>query len=555
MPEDQTNPAVPKPEVPVAVPVKAPKPPLGTRLKALIRRHPLRSIAALLLVAAALVVGFTDLKYLVAGMVVRTKVQATIVDPEINQPISDATVTIGRASGTSDKDGKVTLNDVWPGNQNIEVTKKAYKTTTLHKKLGFRTNDLGTINLELSGIRVSFVVKDKVSGAPVSDARITVGGNTTTTDTAGKATTSVEQSDATAASATVSKDSYLEVKLSVTLKRGQPAFGVSLVPAGKVYYLTNRNRRIDLMRSNLDGSGEVLVLAGTGAEDQETGILPDINQANLIALVSSRAGRQDSFGDPKHDLFVVNGDTKNITLLDKDVAFGNFRAWLGGYLVYEVFTPTGGKLKSYNASTGQTSTIATASAPANMSINLVNKDKVYYSIDNGASSINGLYVVEANGQGRRRLSPTPIDSVVIQDKAHVVYRHYNYADVSPVSWRNLNLTNDQVTSLTHGPSATENYGYADSPDKRFSAFIDERDGRSELYLVNFDGTNERRLTNGAKVSQFVQWYGDKYIVFTTTSDENSLYIVSVSGGKPVKIADFYKGNGRVYGGGGYNPYY
>lgn len=102
------------------------------------------------------------------------------------------------------------------------------------------------------------------------------------------------------------KDGYNDatITLAPTLPLAKQA--VTLVPNGKVYLLSNSSKTIDLIETNIDGTRRTIVLSGNGNEDQETGILPNVGDRSRLAIVSSRAGKRDSYGNPIHDLYIFN---------------------------------------------------------------------------------------------------------------------------------------------------------------------------------------------------------------------------------------------------------
>ena len=122
-------------------------------------------------------------------------------------------------------------------------------------------------------------------------------------------------------------------------------------------------------------------------------------------------------------------------------------------------------------------------------------------------------------------------------------------------WKQLNFTTNTLATLSGEPSAENNRGYADSPDGSHSVFVETRDGKSQLYLTDGSGNNESAITTSGFVNQFVQWYNNQYVAYSTNAQGgSSISIVSINGGPERKIADFFQGNGRTYGG-GYNPNY
>lgn len=516
-------------------------------------------IVTAVLIMVAGVVCTTNLKYPVLGLVFKASTAVTVLDSKTGQPLPSATVSLAGHSAITDNAGHAELKGLPLGPTTLEVTKEAYKYYSRAETLFIRQKPLTPVKLESAGIMLSFNVSDKISGHMLDGAEIDVGNSKAITGAQGEAALSLLPRADVKAQATVKKTGFLDLVVSITVRPNTPAYSVTLTPAGKVYYLSNRSGRIDLYESNLDHSDETVVLAGTGNEDSETGILPNIGDTRWLAIVSSREGRRDG-GALLHDLYMFDTTGHTLTKISNNIGFGSKRVWLGDTLVFESYDPANcASLKAYNPANAQLTTFVTGGGSNGcVSLSLALKDKLLYSITGAAnSSTNGLYLVQSNGQGRRQLDPAPASNIDRQQKNTALYEYYDYSQPyqTQTVWKSLDLVTFKVTGIPNGPSVDSSRAYVDSPGGKFSTFIETRDGKSELYLTAIDGTNEQKLTNLGAVNQFVQWYGDSYIVFSLTkSDENALYIVSTTGGSAQKVTDFYQGNSRTYGG-GYNPVY
>jgi Tol biopolymer transport system component len=86
-----------------------------------------------------------------------------------------------------------------------------------------------------------------------------------------------------------------------------------------------------------------------------------------------------------------------------------------------------------------------------------------------------------------------------------------------------------VTRLT--PTEAASYDPAWSPDGRLIAFVSERDGNAELYVMNADGTNPRRLTDHTAVDRDPAWSPDgTRIAFSSERDGNAeIYLMGTDG--------------------------
>src|SRR5262245_42386469 len=68
-----------------------------------------------------------------------------------------------------------------------------------------------------------------------------------------------------------------------------------------------------------------------------------------------------------------------------------------------------------------------------------------------------------------------------------------------------------LTNLTRSPKSEERYPCW-SPDGKRIAFISDRDGPPNLYVMDADGTNVRRLTKTRAVCYMPSWAGDRIVL-------------------------------------------
>ena len=85
-----------------------------------------------------------------------------------------------------------------------------------------------------------------------------------------------------------------------------------------------------------------------------------------------------------------------------------------------------------------------------------------------------------------------------------------------------------------------------SPDGSKIAFTSNRDGNSEIYVMNADGTNQKRLTNNAASDNSPAWSPDgKKIVFSSFRDgDGEIYLMNSDGTNQVNLTN-HAGNDTV----------
>jgi Tol biopolymer transport system component len=140
-----------------------------------------------------------------------------------------------------------------------------------------------------------------------------------------------------------------------------------------------------------------------------------------------------------------------------------------------------------------------------------------------------LYVIDADGNGERLLarnvqeghavwSPDGRRIAFVRDRAGRLDVHVTNADGTGTHWlaRGVRMSG----SFDIGPAPAPAW----SPDGQRIAFISNRAGTNDLYVMNADGSNQRRLTRNAASESRPIWSPDgRTITFTRRAGEHWSY--------------------------------
>jgi hypothetical protein len=527
-------------------------------------------VCAVLVLGASL--GVPYIRYNALGLVMKAPVTVQVVDSKNGEPVSGATVMLAGQKAQTDGEGKAVLK-VKAGSKTLTVSKSYYKGFT-HGELVALGGNRYKATVEALGRQVKVKVVNKITGKPVAGVAISAGSASAKTDKNGLATL-VTPSSADKQDATVSGSGYNTLKVTVMASGGVTKNTFSVVPAGKIYFLSNLTGRLDVVKTNLDGSDRSVVLEGTGSEDRQNTSLLASRDWKYLALLSKRSGDNAS-------VYLID-TTQNDKLITIDQGNADFSlvGWSGDRFIYQVsrntvsdWQPNQQALKSLDATTGQTLLLDQTQGSGTNQGDFVKQvfgspyiigDQVVYAKNwsanySVAAQLNGkqaeLDTIGAGGSGHKTLktfAPASGDTTYISIDARLYepnafyiafnnggqYDYYTYED-GKVS-ADTSLTEDKYFNT---PYPT----YLLSPSANSTFWTEQRDGKNTLFVGNADAKNSKQVASLSPYNTY-GWYADDYLLVSKGSSE--LYIMPAAGGAPQKITDYYKPavNYNGYGGG------
>lgn len=499
-------------------------------------------------------------RYKAVGIVVKKDFTIEILDSTNRSPVSGATVSAGSVSSITDGDGQVTLH-LSAGNHGILISKKYYqeqRTNVLVPILSQKSTP--SIAVEATGRQVKIVVKNLITQKTLGDVDIKVADITAKTDENGEAVVvlpvgTLEQK------ATLSLGGYNNSEATVKISSTEVLENkFNLTPAGKVYFMSKRTGKLDLMKSNLDGSEAKVVIAATGKErDYDTVLLPSPDW-KYVALVARRTTAY-----PTPQLYILSTEDDKLLNADSGNATFTLVGWAGENLIYSVSRSdlpewqTGkDKLKSYNANTGKITLLNQTSANGDAYISayesyqlvLVSGENVVYgkkwwwdsSVGLSEQLIedkkHSLSIINADGRGSKTVASygakTSVDFV--QHSPNAIYIQQQTDESKSKFYEYVAGSAGPKTSSIDEDTYNDSYRFFyNSPSGKKSFWAEYRDGKFTLFVSNIDGSNPSSIASLSKYDAY-GWDGDEYLL--VTRDNTELYIMSAEGGKPVKITDF-----------------
>jgi hypothetical protein len=215
-----------------------------------------------LLLAGALV-AIPQTRYPILGTCISKPYKVVVLDQSSQKPVSGAEVTLKGAKATTDAKGEATLRTK-VGSGELKAAKKYYKTASGSVLVALSQKDRYRVLVVATGRQVPVAVVNKITGKPVPGAVLAAAGTETKTDKAGKATM-VLPADKKTVAVIVKIAGHNDQKGNVVVtEQADKANTFTLTPAGKVYFLSRQTGKIDVVKTDLDGTNRQTVLAGTG---------------------------------------------------------------------------------------------------------------------------------------------------------------------------------------------------------------------------------------------------------------------------------------------------
>jgi hypothetical protein len=551
------------------------------KIKALLATKKGKVIAAVagVLLVLSLLLAMPLTRYALLGVVVKKDVSLTVVDSKTQKPVTEAQVTVNGQTATTDNAGKAELRGVSVGPQTITIQKKYYNGLNVTLNVWItKAAEPTQLELTANGRQVPVRVLNKITKQPLENATISALDTSVTTDANGEASL-VLPADQTELEGTVAAEGYnsqtIAIKVIEQLDDGNI---FSLTPAGKLYFLSKRSGKIDVMKSDLDGGNAQVVLAGTGKEEDFDTLLVASRDWKYLALKS----RRDS---DKAKLYLID-TTKNDQLRVIDEGDANFdpQGWADHRFVYkvtrnnkEVWENGHYALKSFNAEDGQ---IAQLDETQSTTSPYFNKDYRYYEryddtllIGNELIFVKdwsayddnpygtppdvkqGIYVINADGSNKKTLLdawPFGDESLSIRAyKPQEIYARWYKADndIAHYEYENGQFIKEELTNDEYYKSYPT---YLISPSGNETFWSESRDGKYTLLTGNAQGDNSQTIASLVEYRQY-GWFTDEYLL--VSKDNSELYILSKTGSdSPLKVTDYHKPAYSLFYGGGYGGF-
>lgn len=537
--------------------------------------HKKWTIPLVLLIVLGTLAAVPYTRFFLAGLVVAHPYEVSVVDDVTKKPVTSADVTLDGKTVKTDSKGKAVIQRVKVGERTLSVSKKYYKSATRTVLTPIQGGGSQEVGITATGRQVPITVTNKLTGKPLENATLKAAGAEVKTDKDGKASV-VLPVDKPTLNVTLSAAGFneLNTKIQVTDQTVKEN-SYTLVPSGKVYFLSRQSGKIDVVKTDLDGGNRKTVVFGTGKEEDRGTVLLASRDWKYLALYSKR----DS-GLAK--LYLIETDSDKMSVMDEGNASFNLIGWKDHQFVYNVnrngvkeWESNRQAIKSFNAAKKQILTIDQSVAEGEQgnyktqyleSFYLVG-GKIVYSVRWFGYTSYGTYGAAGKSHVIREAS---VDTLAKKDiksfpveqfepnqfklyaPSELYAMYYSNAESKYVFYEYENSSVKQVTEIDQNSFFEQTYPtYLASPSGKQTFWSEQRDGKATFFVGDSEGQAGKQVAT-LEDFQVYGWHSDDYLLMAKNGSE--LYILPVAGGTPVKVTDYhkpqysYQGYGGGYGG-------
>jgi hypothetical protein len=507
------------------------------------------------------------------------KITVTVYDSQNHSRVTQATVKIDGKSVQTDSNGQAKVGSVHIGDRQLSIEKKYYKTATTNVVVDVLANGKNyDVSLEATGRLNKVTVTNRISGSVVEGVLIDAGeGNQARTDKTGVANVIIPAEKQTLA-VTITGEGYN--KASAMIQQEKPNT-VQVIPSGKMYFLSKASGKIDVVKTNYDGTDRQTIVAGTGQEDDnETSLLASRDWKYLLLKAKREASKKAS-------LYLISTTDGSMSLVDQGDADFTLVGWSGHRFTYKVarnatqlWQPKKEALKSFNAENKQLATLDETDAIGAQGAGAYETLANFYILDNQVtytkvwSAYAGYYnnptalagkqttiaSILPDGSGKKILK-----SFAAEQTDYIVAKLYQpqevyyqvrlqpnsggtqYFELEGAAFKGV--SNDQSTFDRPYPT------FLLSPEGSKTFWSESRDGKNTLFIGGKNAEDPKELTAKSDFTPY-GWMTDDYLLMQKGNSE--LFITTKTqlekGVEPLKISDYHKPNvnypGYGYGYGG-----
>lgn len=493
------------------------------------KRYLTLGIAVLVIGAVSVVPSLRTLALNLVGM--RSGVVAHVIDSSTTMPLKNAIVEVGSTQVKTDEDGNARLKGVKLGPQTVTIKKIAFATVTKKVSIGMRVADLGDVAMKPSGTQLTYLLTDFVSGKPIVGVELESGESTATSDKSGKAVITLQPSTESDIKITVGAKGYRSETLLAPADGTKP-LPVRLVANQQHVYVSKQSGKYDVYKSYLDGKKNEVLLEATGLESpgMTTSVSPD---GKAVAVTSTRDEQRNKDGYLLTALTLVDIASGEATVIEHAESIA-LLGWKNDAIVYQVTVagasaanPNRQKIMLYDIPKERRLQLANANY---FSASFFDTTALYYVLSaTDPAAKESFSRIGYDGNNKKALYQGEVWSAI-----RTGYDTYQLQ--TPDKWLNYKVGANAPTPGTP-PNSFASRQYLVAPSGTNSTWLDPRDAKT-AFIRRDAGGKETIATSLPSVQFGIRMINDDLVLYRSASGGDTAdYVMSLSGGKPQKVAD------------------
>lgn len=562
---DDIETSEPEPEQPQFRPVVSNHMGKWARFKGWCKRHKIWTTILSLIIIVGVLAAVPWSRYKLGGLFLKQTISIEVMDSQTHKAVTSATVKAKNVTAKTNNKGMADLK-VPIGTTQVTIEKTYYKTATVTTVAPIlKPKDRVMVDLKATGRQVPVVVLNSITGKPIENVILMASNAEGKTDKDGKVTL-VLPTTKPSVTATAHADGYNEAEATIQVTTQILTVNtIRLTPTGSTYFLSNQSGKLDVVKTNLDGSNRKVVVAGTGKEDNRNTVLLASRDWKYLALLSKRDGGEYA------KLFLINTSTDQMTTMDEGSASFGAIGWSGHNFIYsvtrkgQIYDNNHVAQKAYNAETSKITVLDQTQGEGDSANNAYQLFNYAYITDRGLvyavswstfnnidkldGKINSIRLTSFDGKSKKDLKTFDAKAVnnlqaVPYEPQGIYFAAYDSATSKPAFYE---YEDGAVTTANTTIDAFNNASYPTylySPSGNKTLWSEYRDGKRTILVGDQDGKNGSQILKDSDYEVY-GWYTEQYVLVSKNSSE--LYIMSVNGGTLHKISNYYKPDVKFYG--------
>lgn len=471
--------------------------------------------------------------------IAQARVKAATVD--VATPETGDTEELTLPSGSID----VSVAAVGYADRTVQVTLKRGGNEPLLVELTKVTKPL----VSAQGTVVDFITR-----APLAGVSVRIAGKEVTTDAAGGFTV------ADLAEGTyrlqLSQETYVPLEEKVEVGPEPKLLGVrALVPQGDMVVASNRSGKRALYLVGFDGSVPRPFAASENGEEFAPQPAPNLQR---VAFLSNRDQVRLPFGGIGNRLYIANRDGGQVNRVGEDTGISRV-LWSPDSATLFYTSADGVNFRKYVSRIVRPDTMRVNTLPDGPADDPVFRPDgrfLYYSVSVGIPATEEtpayteyrLYQYDVLQASAEVLLTTQNEYLSVESVSADEVTFRQYASTGEVR-RSFRFRDKSVSEV--GLASTSVRTYITSPYRSERLFVEERDGKQDVYRLLADGSEKRVTVTGGVVplpAPLIDATG-RYVVYgLNLNGETALYAIGIDGGEVRKLTDIslstYEANGN-----------